>query len=128
MELLQVLRDGRGIPAADGASQRHDFPVGFDALEDAFAESDQHGTRLVRRYAAVREHGETDAHQARNQVAGHGCSGVVEHFVLGLDLTDVTAKVTYQLVGDVLCGRIPLDTPVNAPKDLQISNGRTKGV
>jgi hypothetical protein len=128
MELRQVLRHGSDIPATDRASQRHDFPLGFDALEDAFAETNQHGTRLVRRYAAVREHGETDAHQARNQVAGHGCSGVVEHFVFGLDLTDVTAKVTYQSAGDVLRGRIPLDTPVYTPEDLQISNGRTKGV
>ena len=109
-----MLRHGSSIPAADRASQRHNFPLGFDALEHAFAETDQHGTRLVRRHAAVREHGETEAHQARNQVAGHGCSGVVEHFVLGLDLTDVTAKVTNQLAGDVLCGSIPLDTPVYA--------------
>jgi hypothetical protein len=75
---------------------------------------DQHSTRLVRGNAAVREHGETDAHQARNQVAGHGCSGVVENFVLGLDLTDMTAKVTNQSAGDVLGGSIPLDTPVYA--------------
>jgi hypothetical protein len=115
MELLQVLRHGRDIPTTDGASQRHDFPLGFDALEDAFAETNQHGTRLVRRYAAVREHGETDAHQARNQVAGHGRSGVVEHFVLGLNLTDMTAQVTYQAAGDVLRGRISLNTPVYAP-------------
>jgi hypothetical protein len=114
MELLQVLRHGSGIPATNGASQRYDLPLGFDALEHAFTETDQHGTRLVRRYAAVREHGETDAHQARNQVAGHGCSGVVENFVLGLDLTNVTAQVTYQAAGDVLRGRIPLDTPVYA--------------
>jgi hypothetical protein len=81
--LLQVLRYDSGIPATNRASQRHDFPVGFDALEHTFAETDQHGTRLVRRNAAVREHGETDAHQTRNQVAGYGRSGVVEHFVLG---------------------------------------------
>src|SRR5205823_8263463 len=111
---LQMLRHGSGIPATDRASQRHDFPLGFDALEHAFAETDQHGTRLVRRNAAVREHGETDAHQARNQVAGHGCSGVVENFMLRLNLTDVTAKVTNESAGDVLCGCIPLDTPVYA--------------
>jgi hypothetical protein len=75
---------------------------------------DQHSTRLVRGNAAVREHGETDAHQARNEVAGHGCSGVVENFVLGLDLTDMTAKVTNQSAGDVLGGSIPLDTPIYA--------------
>jgi hypothetical protein len=115
MELRQVLRHGSDIPATDRASQRHDFPLSFDTLEHAFAETDQHGTRLVRRYATVREHGETDAHQARNQVAGHGRSGVVEHFVLGLNLTDMTAQVTYQAAGDVFCGRIPLDTPVYAP-------------
>jgi hypothetical protein len=126
--LLQVLRHGSGIPAADGAGQRHDFPLGSNALEHTFAETDQHGTRLVRRYATVREHRETHAHQARNEVAGHGGGGVVEHFVLGLDLTDVTAQVTYQSVGNVLRSHIPLDTPVYAPEDLRISNGRTKGV
>jgi hypothetical protein len=115
MDLLQVLRHGSGIPATDGAGQRHNFPLGFDALEHAFTETDQHGTRLIRRYAAVRQHGEADAHQARNQVAGHGGSGVVEHFVLGLDLTDVTTQVTYQSTRDVLRGHIPLDTPVYAP-------------
>jgi hypothetical protein len=112
--LLQVLRHGSGIPAADRASQGHDFPLSFDVLEHAFAETDQHSTRLVRCNAAMREHGETEAHQARNQVAGHGCSGVVENFVLGLNLTDVTAKVTNQSAGDMLCGSIPLDTPVYA--------------
>jgi hypothetical protein len=112
--LLQVLRHDSDITATDRASQRHDFPLGFDALEHAFAETDQHGTRLVRRYAAVREHGETEAHEARNQVAGHGCRGVVEHFVLGLDLTDVTTQVTDQAAGDVLGGGISLDTPVDA--------------
>ena len=56
MELLQVLRHGSGIAATNRARQRHDFPFGFDALEHAFAETDQHGTRLVRRYAAVRQH------------------------------------------------------------------------
>ena len=63
----------------------------------------------------MREQGETDAHQACNEIACHGCSGVVENFVLGLDLTDVTAKVTNQSAGNVLCGSIPLDTPVYAP-------------
>src|SRR5215813_12653135 len=115
MELLQVLRHGSGIPATDRASERHDFPLGFNALEHAFTETDQHGTRLVRRNAAVRQHGETDAHQTSNQVAGHGRSGVVEHFVLGLDLTDVTAEITDQAARNVLCGRLPLDTPVYAP-------------
>ena len=51
---------------------------------------------------------------ASQQVAGHGCSGVVENFVLGLDLTDMTAKVTNQSAGDVLGGSIPLDTPIYA--------------
>jgi len=110
-----VLRHGSGIPATDRASQRHDFPLGFDALEHAFTETDQHGTRLVRRNAAVRQYGETDTHQTSNQVAGYGCSGVVEHFVLGFDLTDVTAEITDQAASDVLCGRLPLDTPVYAP-------------
>src|SRR5438270_504144 len=109
-----MLRHGSSIPTADRASQRHNFPLGFDALEHAFAETDQHGTRLIRRHAAVREHRETEAHQARNQVAGHGCSGVVEHFMLGLDLTDVTVQVTNQAAGDVLCSSITLDTPVYA--------------
>src|SRR5215813_1387508 len=114
MELLQVLRHGSGIPATDRASERHDFPLGFDALEHAFTETEQHGTRLVRRNAAVRQHGETDAHQTSNQVAGHGCSGVVKNFVLGFDLTDVTTEITDQSAGDVLCGSISLDTPVYA--------------
>jgi hypothetical protein len=113
--LLQVLRHGSDIPATDRPSQRHDFPFGFDALEHAFTEMDQHSTRLVRRNTTVREQGETDTHQACNEIAGHGCSGVVENFVLGLDLTDVTVKVTYQSAGDVLCSSIPLDTPVYAP-------------
>jgi hypothetical protein len=128
MELLQVLHHGSDISTTDRAGQRYDLPLRFEALEYAFAEPDQHGTRLVRRYAAVCQHGETDTHQARNQVTGHGCSSVVEDFVLGLDLTDMTAEVTYQAAGDVLRGRIPLDTPVNAAEDLRISNGRTKGV
>src|SRR5262249_20946180 len=97
-------------------------------LEHTFAETDQHGTRLVRCNTAMREHGETDTHQARNQVAGHGCSGVVEDFVLGLDLTDVTAKVTNQSVGDVRGSSALLNTPMYAPQDLWISNGCTKGV
>jgi len=112
--LLQVLRHGSGIPTTDRASQGHDFAFDFDALEHAFAETDQHSTRLVRRNTTVREQGETDAHQACYEITSHGCSGVVENFVLGLDLTDVTAQVTNQSAGDVLCGSIPLDTPVYA--------------
>src|SRR5215510_3779280 len=110
-----MLRYGSGIPATDRASEGHDFSLGFNALEYAFTETEQHGTRLVGRNAAVPQHGETDAHQASDQVAGYGCSGVVEHFVLGFDLTDVTSEITDQTASDMLCGSLPLDTPVYAP-------------
>jgi hypothetical protein len=126
--LLQVLCHGSSIAATDGTSQRHDFSLGFDALEYAFAETDQHGTPLIRCHTTVRQHGETEAHQTRQQVASHCGSGVVEHFVLGLNFANVTAKVTNQSAGDVLCRSVPLNAPVYTTQDLWISNGRTKGI
>jgi hypothetical protein len=76
----------------------------------------------------VCEHGETDAHQTCNQVAGDGGGGVVENFVLGLDFTDVTMQVTDQAAGNLFGDGIPFCTPVHAAQDFWISDGRTKGV
>ena len=115
MELLQVLRHGSDIPTADGTSQCHDFPFGFDALEDAFAETDQHGTRLVRRDAAVRQHGETDAHQASDQVTGHSRRGVIEHFVIGLK-EDAATGIDY--LSDLAETRNDIDALFGAGNDI----------
>jgi hypothetical protein len=76
----------------------------------------------------VCEHGETDAHQTCNQVAGDGGGGVVENFVLGLDFIDVTMQVTNQSAGYACGGSIPFRTPVNASQDFRISDGGTEGV
>jgi hypothetical protein len=126
--LLQVRGYCSGIPTTDGPGQGRDFPLGFDALEHAFAETNKHGTCLFRRNAAVCEHGETDAHQACEQVPRDSGGSVVENFVLGLDFIDVTTQVTDQSAGYVLCDGISFRTPVNASQDFRISDGRTKGV
>jgi hypothetical protein len=76
----------------------------------------------------VCEHGETDAHQACEQVAGDGCGSVVENFVLGLNCIDVTMQVTNQLAGYVFCGGISFRTPVNTAQNFWVSAGRTKGM
>jgi hypothetical protein len=126
--LLQVRRYGRDISTTDGPGQGRDFPLVFDALEHAFAKTNKHGTGLGRRNAAVGEHGETDAHQACDQVASDGGSSVVENFVLGLDFIDVTTQVTNHSAGYACGGSIPFRTPVNALQDFRISDGRTKGM
>jgi hypothetical protein len=76
----------------------------------------------------VGEHGETDAHQTCEQVAGDGGSSVVENFVLGLDFIDVTMQVTDQAAGYLFGDGIPFCTPVNVAQHIWISDGRTKGV